>query len=43
MHFANILSTDAALATAVGSGATGGAGQAGPSCCSELGSSGTAG
>lgn len=43
MHFANILSTDAALATAVGTEDTGGAEQAGASCCSELGPSGTAG
>lgn len=43
MHFANILRTDAGLATAEGTAATGGAGQAGASCSSELGPSGTAG
>lgn len=43
MHFANILSTDTALATAVGTEATEGAGQAETSCCSELGPPGRAG
>lgn len=43
MHFANILTTDTALTTAVDTEATGGAGQAGTSCCSELGPPGTAG